>query len=283
LSSSKTSLGGGGDVLILVHDKLTIKSSWTQMVLFNVMRILGDYGYRSRIEFRSKENTKISTPLRSANACIVWGDFKKELYSTIATKCRNIPIVSYSYEIPYDNSISIFSKDKHSMSQLVSHLLAARHNKIGLIGYKGLKTKERYMGFVETMDSFGCKINDSWIISETGKELSAPGYDTTIKLLKNEDCPSAIIYGSDQLAIGGIEAIKQSGYKIPEDISVVSFDDLPESATTFPPLTTMKLDTISLATLIVESLEKLLLGRLHENKIFIERQLIQRQSVALRK
>ena len=93
--------------------------------------------------------------------------------------------------------------------------------------------------------------------------------------------PTAIIFGSDQLALGGMEAIKQSGYKIPEDISVVSFDDLPESATAFPPLTTMRLDTMALATLMVESIEKLILGRTHEKKVFIERQLIQRKSVAL--
>lgn len=281
LSASKPSPGKGGDVLILVHDRLSERASWTQMVLFNVMRILGEFGYRSRIEFRHQDDVKISNQLRSANACIVWGEFKKELFDTIALKCRNIPIVAYSFDIPYDNSISVFSKNKNSMNQLVSHLLAGRHSKIGMVSFtKDIKTGERYQGFKETMLGFGCQINDSWLVGDEVRDSSIPGYDSTMAILKG-DHPTAIIYNSDLLAMGGMEAIKQSGFKIPEDISVVSFDDLPESATTFPPLTTMRLDTKTLAYLIVESLEKLILGRSHEKKVFIERQLIQRESVAV--
>ena len=130
------------------------------------------------------------------------------------------------------------------------------------------------------MTAFGCPVNDKWIVSDADFQPSVPGYNSTLKMLQGEH-PTAIIYGSDILALGGMEAIKRSGFKIPEDISVVSFDDLPESATAFPPLTTMRLDTAILANLMVESLEKLMLGRNHDRKVFIERQLIQRESVAI--
>ncbi len=281
LSVSKPSPGRGGDILILVNEKLSDRSSWTQMVLFNAMRILGDFGYRSRIEFRSQDDTSISEPLRTANACIVWGEFNKELFSSIAEKCRNMPIISYSREIPYENAINIFSRDRNSMKQLVSHLLASRHEKIGLITYsKPHKNEERYEGFYETMKAFDCQINDKWILADSDFQSLHPGYSATIKMLQGEH-PTAIIYGADLLALGGMEAIKRSGFKIPEDISVASFDDLPESATSFPPLTTMRLDTLTLANLMVESLEKLMLGRSHDGKVFIERQLIQRESVAI--
>lgn len=283
MSESKTTPGRGGDVLILVHDTLSDRSSWTQMVLFNTMRVLGDYGYRSRIEFRSASDVKISPHLRSADACIVWGKFDDQLYETIKVKCRNIPIVSYTFDVPYENAIAISSNKELSMSRLVSHLQAARHQKIGFITHDtNYKEGKRYKGFEKTMNDFGCEINDSWIITDTASETTHPGFESTQKILKG-DHPTAIIYGSDQLAMGGMEAIKRAGLSIPEDVSVVSFDDLPESSTTFPPLTTMRLDMISLATLMVESLEKLILGRMHEKKIFIERQLIQRESVALRK
>lgn len=281
LSVSKPPPGRGGDVLILVNDKLSERSSWTQTVLFNAMRILGDFGYRSRIEFRNQDDTSISEPLRTANACIVWGEFNRELFANIAAKCRNIPIISRSREIPYENSISIFSRDKNSMSQIVSHLLASRHKKIGLVTlHKSQSKDERYEGFYETMKAFGCPINEKWIVSESDFQPASHGFSPTLKILQGEH-PTAIIYDADLLALGGIEAIKRSGFKIPEDISVVSFDDLPESATAFPPLTTMRLDNLALANLMVDSLEKLMLGRSHDKKVYIDRQLIQRESVGI--
>lgn len=283
LTASKPSSVRGRDVLILVDDKISDRSSWTQMVLFNALRILGDFGYRSRIEFRNQSNTEISEHLRNADACIVWGGFKEELYSGIATKCRNMPIISYSREIPYENAINIFSKDKNSMRQLVSQLIASRHRKIGLVTYyKPKGSEERYKGFHETINAFDCHVNNKWIVADSDFQPSVPGYDSTMKILRGEH-PTAIVYGADILALGGMEAIKRSGFRIPEDISVVSFDDLPESSNTFPPLTTMRLDTVALATLMVESLEKLLLGRSHDRKVCIERQLIQRESVGIYK
>jgi DNA-binding LacI/PurR family transcriptional regulator len=130
------------------------------------------------------------------------------------------------------------------------------------------------------MKVFDCRINDKWILSDFDFQPSSHGFNPTLKILQGEH-PTAIIYGADFLALGGMEAIKRSGFKIPEDISVVSFDDLPESATAFPPLTTMRLDTLALANLMVDSIEKLMLGRSHERKVFIDRQLIQRESVAI--
>ncbi|MCK5844531.1 MAG: substrate-binding domain-containing protein, partial [Victivallales bacterium] len=201
----------------------------------------------------------------------------------IRNKCGNIPIVSYTWKIPYENSIRISSNKELSMSRLVSHLLAARHQKIAYITYENdAKNGERYKGFEKTMVNFECPINNSWIITDTSKRPEIPGYESTTKVIEKEP-PTAIIYGSDQLAIGGMEAIKRAGLTIPNDISVVSFDDLPESATTFPPLTTMRLDMKTLATLLVESIEKLLLGRMHDKEVLVERELIQRESVAVRK
>ena len=169
------------------------------------------------------------------------------------------------------------------MSQLVSHLITSRHRKIGLVTYSKIQKNEaRYEGFYETMNAFDCQVNNKWIVADSDFQPSVPGYNSTMKILRGEH-PTAIVYGADILALGGMEAIKRSGFRIPDDISVVSFDDLPESSTTFPPLTTMRLDTIALATLMVESLEKLLLGRSHDRKVCIERQLIQRESVGIYK
>jgi LacI family transcriptional regulator len=66
--------------------------------------------------------------------------------------------------------------------------------------------------------------------------------------------PDAVFVASDMMAIGAMRAMREAGLRVPEDVAVVGFDDLPQSARTEPPLTTVRQPTYRLGATTVDSL-----------------------------
>jgi LacI family transcriptional regulator len=79
------------------------------------------------------------------------------------------------------------------------------------------------------------------------------GYFATMKLFQKEK-PTAIFYANDSMAVGGIQAAQELGLKVPEDLSIIGFDDIEISAYLNPPLTTVKMNFSEMASISVNSL-----------------------------
>jgi LacI family transcriptional regulator len=224
----------------------------------------------------------------TAEGCIVWGNFSEAFYKNLETGNRGIAIVGYSRRVPLRNSVSLLVDNRGSMCRVVEYLVARNHRQIGLVAHltRAGHHFERYQGFVESMKTFDCPIREEWIDhlkeGESGQGGVRAGYRATLRILSGKTRPTSIIYGSDLLAYGGMEAIRERGLSIPADVGVVGFDDLPLSQDMFPPLTTMRLDTSELSKVLVDAMERLLLGRGAEPEIVISRTLIERESVAVR-
>jgi len=274
---------------IIVHDKIEAREIWTQQILFSIVKILGDYNYKSILKIIPTNAVTIPDTIKNSAGCVIWGDFSEKFYQNLSLATNNIPIVSYSRTIPYENSASVLVHNKESMSTAIEYLLASGHQKIGLV--LNSKTSEiagdRYKGFMKTMELFKQEINPEWLIFRDDLEQSSGvvsadfAYNATKKILSSKKCPSCIVYGSDNLARTGLEAIKECGLKVPDDISVLGFDDLLGSDKLTPPLTTMGLDTFAVAEMLVDSLEKLLKHRPVDKELYISRELVRRESVAV--
>ncbi|HLV09289.1 MAG TPA: GntR family transcriptional regulator [Halanaerobiales bacterium] len=124
--------------------------------------------------------------------------------------------------------------------EAVNYLIDNGHRDIAFIGgsEKSCASTEREEGYLQTLKKRGKKINPSFILSY-GWRLE-DGYNAVMDLLKQNTLPTAIFAASDLLAIGAINAIKDSGYSIPEDISVIGFDDIEMAGQVKPSLTTMR-------------------------------------------
>lgn len=70
------------------------------------------------------------------------------------------------------------------------------------------------------------------------------GYDATVELLRREPAITAVVAANDTVALGAAAAIRDRGLRIPEDISVAGFDDLPFSVDVVPALTTVRLPLV---------------------------------------
>lgn len=119
----------------------------------------------------------------------------------------------------------------------MSHLLALGHRRIAYIGET--RSEARHNGYRIALANSNIPLNPSIIINVPLSSGSEGGYQGTRKLLQNRADITAIYCINDLTAIGAIRAIKEAGLRIPEDISVISIDDIATSQYISPMLTTI--------------------------------------------
>lgn len=149
-----------------------------------------------------------------------------------------IPKVFIDLTVSYSSINEVRANNYGNMIYLTEYLIKANHKKILFVGDTNwaLSFRQRYMGYCEAMDRYGLEKHAIIGSCET-KEYS---YDRvrTREVLKNNPY-TAIVCVNDSVADYVYEDIEASGLRIPEDISVVGFDDVPKAARQAPPLTTM--------------------------------------------
>ncbi|GAA3566164.1 LacI family DNA-binding transcriptional regulator [Microlunatus spumicola] len=120
------------------------------------------------------------------------------------------------------------------------HLLELGHRRIAVIGGPEamLCSRARIAGYSSELASWGVALDPALV--RHGSFHHRAGYDAALALLDLPDPPTAIFAGSDEQAFGVIEATRVTGRRIPEDLSVVGFDDLPVARWFSPPLTTVR-------------------------------------------
>jgi len=141
-----------------------------------------------------------------------------------------------------------------AFDKLIKYLVANGHTKIGFVvggenSYSGLK---KISAFKKAMDKYGLVIERKNIVGAFWSSME--GWNATQKLLSYKDIPTAIIAGSDTLGFGVLGAINSKGFKVPEDISVVGFNNEPGSESMTPPLTTMEYDDYGMGKEVAEAI-----------------------------
>ena len=116
------------------------------------------------------------------------------------------------------------------------------------------------------------------LIVELSEFITKGAYERTMELLKSEDRPTAFVVTDDVMAFGVMDAIKESGLRIPEDIEIMSFNNVPSSELTNPSLTSVDIDAFSLgyeaSKLIIEKIK----GEADRDKVIVPTRIIYRES-----
>jgi DNA-binding LacI/PurR family transcriptional regulator len=130
--------------------------------------------------------------------------------------------------------------------EAVEHLISLGHRNIGFIGVSlvngaGLR---RFRGYLDALRDNNLAVNGKMIIGPdriTGPDYSTQddGYEAMKRLLSQRKRPTAILARNDFTAMGAMFAIRDAGLRVPQDIAIVGFDNVPLSAYTTPPLTTV--------------------------------------------
>ena len=137
---------------------------------------------------------------------------------------------------------------------MTHHLLALGHREIRMIrgAEHNRDAGERERGFRIALQQAGITCPPGWIVA--GDFTEASGYQATQNLLVAAVRPTAIFAANDSMAVGALSAVREAGLRVPEDVAVVGFDDIPIAAFVSPPLTTVR---VSIATLGATAAERL--------------------------
>jgi LacI family transcriptional regulator len=153
----------------------------------------------------------------------------------------------------YNKSIIINADNFNGAYKATEYLIKLGHKNIAhVMGVKNQSSSvERMDGYKKALTDFGIKVNSKYIVK--GNFTVDSGYNATKKLLANNR-PSAIFLSNDSMAIGAMQAIEETGLKIPDDISVIGFDDIEVARYIKPSLTTVKMDLFEMASIAINNL-----------------------------
>ncbi|KWV32574.1 MULTISPECIES: LacI family DNA-binding transcriptional regulator [Micromonospora] len=161
------------------------------------------------------------------------------------------------------------------------YLLGLGHRRIGFIAGPPqlMCSRARMDGYRAALDAAGLAIDDRLV--RPGNFYHESGYTAGMHLLGLPEPPTAIFASSDQMALGVYEAVRKRGLRVPDDVSVVGFDDLPEVRWCSPPLTTIRQPLAEMGMLAARTVLRLARGETIESpRVELATDLVVRDSAA---
>lgn len=191
-------------------------------------------------------------------------------------KTTRVPTVLLDNYIDHNFHVGYVGTDSYEgIDHTISHLMNLGHKNIAFLnGSKNsMISQQRYNDFITSLKNHGMEIRDELIAFGYYESECAREYVSDF--IKNG--ATAIMCGSDLIASGTIKEINRLGLKVPEDISVTGFDDLPIASKLAPPLTTIRQDRIDLgksAFLLLDGL----INNISTSKLLLRAKFINRES-----
>ncbi len=193
-------------------------------------------------------------------------------------KTSTIPAVLLDNFIPGSNTGYIGADSFEGISMVIDELIKLGHKNIAMLnGDKGsMVTDERCSAFISAVESHGLTVNTSLIkygdytadcVAKYIPEIIAGG-------------ATAIVCGSDIIAVGVLNQLSHMGLRVPDDISVTGYDNLPIAQYTIPPLTTVHQDRMALGKVAFSLLDNLIQG-IPVSKILLRPRLVVRGSIGI--
>jgi len=161
------------------------------------------------------------------------------------------------------------------------HLVGLGHRRVGfLAGRQGLWcSRARLDGYRAGLESAGLSVDPELIMP--GDFDYASGFAGGTRLLQLDSPPTAVFAASDEIALGVYEAVRKRALRVPEDLSIVGFDDLPQARWAAPPLTTVRQPLVEMGMFAVQSVLRLLSdGLLESPKVELATEIVIRESTA---
>lgn len=193
---------------------------------------------------------------------------------------KNIPIVVLNREVEEDSIVNILSGDKKGAYKAVDYLIKNGHRNIAIIeGDKRFKsTQERKEGFLNALIDNNILVKSEYMVE--GEYDMESGYKAMKKLLELSKIPTAVFCSNDDMAVGAFKAVFEKNLSIPEDISIMGFDNNIFTAYITPALTTVKrsIEEVSKqgAMKLLEIIDS---GNKVKERIYIDTELVIRESV----
>jgi DNA-binding LacI/PurR family transcriptional regulator len=184
-----------------------------------------------------------------------YGDYIEYLLKLEQLVDQGTRFVRWGAVLPGQPGISIGCDNHEGGRCATRHLLDIGRRRIAFLGQASEhypEFLERYRGHVEMLEEYGLTVSSTSHVDAVSTERA--GYEGVRELLARGEKFDAIFCASDLIAIGAMRALQEQGIRIPEDVAVTGFDDVPTASFANPALTTVQQDTKLAGQLLVESL-----------------------------
>ncbi len=199
-----------------------------------------------------------------------------------ALREREFPYVLIDQEDTTGSGYEVMSTNWQGAYEATEYLVKLGHRRIGFIsGLEELQsTHERLGGFKAALQGNGVPIVEDYIVAGDFWEKEA--YRAMNVLLSRDPYPTAVFASNDLTAFGAMAAIRDAGLAVPEDISIIGFDDVPQASLSYPKLTTIRQPLEQMGRVAVKLLMSQLTGPDETQKrITLATQLVVRDSCRL--
>lgn len=216
---------------------------------YDITFINGDVGHRNASYLQHARYRRVDGV---ALICADYQDLRvRELIES------DMPVVTLDHA--FQNRPAVLSDNMNGMETLVRFVYKKGHRRIAYVhGNMTAVTENRLRGFYRACEEFGIRVQDEYVV---GCEYHEPVscYQATRQLLSLDERPTCILFSDDYASLGGMDAIREAGLRLPEDVSVVGYDGQHLAQALNPPLTSWKQNTDELgkkaASMLIERIE----------------------------
>jgi len=191
----------------------------------------------------------------------------------------NVPLVFFDRIVPGLETSYVITDNEGGVAELVRYVYEKGHRSLGVItlrsrSYTG---KMRLSGILKCCDELGMLVKEEWILD--GHSTQEGAYQAAKKLFQLEDKPTSLIVCNNLMMLGVMKAVKELNVKVPEDISVVSFDDSYWNEIFDPPITCVAQEPEQMGLIAATMMMDLLMHGSRPAKTVLKAHFIERASV----
>ena len=229
------------NVGVMVAQTFISDSAFYSKLFQNIAIEFGKAGHSCTLEILSHRDERDGTLPMSVteghiDGLIALGPLSEGCLKSVLS--LETPCIFVDNYAPDDNLDSIVSDNVYGSHMLTNYLVKKGHKKIAFVGTVNATNSimDRYLGYLKGLLQNGIAVRDDYILPDRNEA----GYITDIKLPK--DLPDAFVCNCDEVAYHLVRQLDDKGIRVPEDVSVVGFDDYIFATVSKPPLTTFKVN-----------------------------------------
>ena len=195
---------------------------------------------------------------------------------TVLIPTTSIPVVAIDPHTGHGGPSTIDSDNLGGARVATRHLIELGHQRIAHVrGRSDLASAQlRETGYRESLAEAGIAFDPSLVVD--GEYQTAQTVEVARALLARDDRPTAVFAANDMSALGVLRAAAENGLRVPEDLSVIGFDDIPEARTSTPPLTTLAQPLQDIGARALRMLIELLEGHEVPSRVHLPAELVVR-------
>jgi DNA-binding LacI/PurR family transcriptional regulator len=233
-----------------------LSTPYSAVLAHHIVRAAIDRGWSVQIEETGLGRRREAELLSRARANLVDGLILSPVLRETSAVQRGVslPPVVLIGEVDQPSADHVWIDNIAAAQAITELLLAHGHRRIAILGVKNSDTSRlREQGYRMALASAN-------LPTYGAMEIGCPhwtsdcGYEATRSWLTEHEPPEALFAFTDSLALGALHALSESGLRVPQDVSVVGYDDVPEAAHYAPPLTTVGFDKQAFAEAVLDQL-----------------------------